>query len=160
MTKARLEKLKLTLSSLQLLLLMNQTNTPQVQYSNSDPSCLRTAESGIVPPGMLTPAIQQPEWRQQNPVYRSPLPISRDFSSDREPQSHTVTEPSVDAAKTSPGLQEILEGTQNIVYEAREEIPGVWYTGNRLTSCSYVALGRRCCYSGYALVATSRPCAT
>ena len=84
------------------------------------------------------------KWRQQNPVYKSPLPISRDFSSDREPQSHTVTEPSVDAAKTSPGLQEILEGTQNIVYEAREEIPGVWYTGNRLISCSYVALGWRC----------------
>ena len=31
--------------------------------------------------------------------------------SNREPQSHTVTEPSVDAARTSPGLQEILEGT-------------------------------------------------
>ena len=49
-----------------------QTNTPQVQYSNSDPSCLRTAESGIVPPGMLTPVIQQPQWRQQNPVDKSP----------------------------------------------------------------------------------------
>ena len=69
-----------------------------------------------VPPLMLTPT-NQTDSHQQDYVCSTSLCVSEDSTSKYE---HRVSE-----HPTDTDLQEVLEGADNILYEAKEDVPGI-----------------------------------